>query len=295
MSASRIIASLLPRVPRITRAARPAAAAATLFRAYHATPVLLRKDSGWRRGEAPITRDGIAPTYEEDAPAQNPSEETPQDALSTLNVYGDVPAPGSAVETIYDDGFVFSNGVKFYDGSGALLVHNEVLKWRPAERGSEIEKKAVKTGILELGEDVWGMLDVVHPKPGTFAHARASGPLTGRCRTADHRHREEDAAAVAGRSEQDHRDGNADGCDGHEQRGSTVQSFGDRAVDARSRRRIDGGGVRVAIDAGADLVLLVRTVMNLGQKPPVCPYFGVLLAHVPSSTTMIITPIELVC
>jgi hypothetical protein len=56
--------------------------------------------------------------------------------------------------------------VSFYDGSGALLVDNEVFKWRPAERGSDIEKKAMSTGILELGPEAWGMLDVVHPKPG---------------------------------------------------------------------------------------------------------------------------------
>ena len=70
------------------------------------------------------------------------------------------------METIYADGFVFSSGVRFRDGSGALLIHNEAFKWRPAERGSRAEQEAVRKGILELGPEVWGLLDIVHPKPG---------------------------------------------------------------------------------------------------------------------------------
>jgi len=69
------------------------------------------------------------------------------------------------VETVYADGFLFSSGVRFRDGSGALLIHNEAFKWRPAERGSRVEQEAVRKGILELGPEVWGLLDIVHPKP----------------------------------------------------------------------------------------------------------------------------------
>jgi hypothetical protein len=91
------------------------------------------------------------------------------DAISNLNVYGDIPAPASAIETIYDDGFVFSSGVSLTDGSGALLIHNEAFKWWPTKLGSEVEAKAITTGVLELGKEVWGLLDVVHPKPGIFS------------------------------------------------------------------------------------------------------------------------------
>lgn len=90
------------------------------------------------------------------------------DALTNSNVYSDVPTPGSAVEAIYENGFLFSNGIGFRDGSGALLVHNEAFRWQPTQRGSDVEARAVSTGILELGKGVWGMLDVVHPKPGTW-------------------------------------------------------------------------------------------------------------------------------
>lgn len=83
-------------------------------------------------------------------------------------MYSDLPEPASAVETIYNDGFLFTSGASFHDGSGAFMVHNEAFKWRPAEVGSEIEAKALKTGVLELAEEAWGMLDVVHPKPGGF-------------------------------------------------------------------------------------------------------------------------------
>lgn len=89
------------------------------------------------------------------------------DALTSSNVYSDIPTPGSAIETIYENGFLFSNGVGFRDGSGAMLVHNEAFKWQPTQRGSDVEAKAISSGTLELGKDVWGMLDVVHPKPGT--------------------------------------------------------------------------------------------------------------------------------
>jgi hypothetical protein len=70
------------------------------------------------------------------------------------------------VETIYVDGFLFSSGVRFRDGSGALLIHNEAFKWRPVERSSRVEQEAVRKGVLELGPEVWGLLDIVHPKPG---------------------------------------------------------------------------------------------------------------------------------
>jgi len=89
----------------------------------------------------------------------------PVDTFSSLNVYEDILPPGSAIETIYDDGFIFSSGVRFFDGSGALMVQGEVFRWRPVERGGVEEEKALRTGVLELGEEVWGALDVVTPKP----------------------------------------------------------------------------------------------------------------------------------
>jgi len=93
----------------------------------------------------------------------------PVDTFSSLNVYGDILPPGSAIETIYDDGFIFSSGVRFFDGSGALMVQGEVFRWQPVERGGVEEEQALRTGVLELGEEVWGALDVVAPKPGRYS------------------------------------------------------------------------------------------------------------------------------
>ncbi|TGZ84316.1 hypothetical protein EX30DRAFT_369604 [Ascodesmis nigricans] len=91
--------------------------------------------------------------------------QSPANVFSELDVMSGVPTPGSAVETVAENGFVLSNGTRWNDGSGAMLLHNEAFKWRAAERSSEIEHKALKTGILELPDTVWGILEVIHPKP----------------------------------------------------------------------------------------------------------------------------------
>lgn len=88
----------------------------------------------------------------------------PLDTFSSLNVLASAPPPASAVETIFDDGFLLSNGQRIRRG-GALLVHAEAFEWRPAVRGSDAERRAVQQGTLELGPEAWGLLDVVHPKP----------------------------------------------------------------------------------------------------------------------------------
>ncbi|KAI5779974.1 hypothetical protein EDC01DRAFT_710842 [Geopyxis carbonaria] len=102
-----------------------------------------------------------------DTPSQPPAESNRSgtSVFSELNVLGSVPPPASAIEAIYDDGFLVSNGVQFRDGSGVMLIHDEAFKWRPVIRKSSVEEKAIKTGQLELGKKVWGMLDVLHPKP----------------------------------------------------------------------------------------------------------------------------------
>ncbi|KAL7266657.1 hypothetical protein RUND412_010789 [Rhizina undulata] len=91
-------------------------------------------------------------------------ENNPSALFSNLDVVGSIPPPASSIEAVYGDGFLFQNGVKVRGGDGVLLVNNEVFRWRPATNGSEMEWKA-KTGLLELDEEVWGLLDVVHPKP----------------------------------------------------------------------------------------------------------------------------------
>ncbi|KAL7268599.1 hypothetical protein RUND412_008773 [Rhizina undulata] len=109
-------------------------------------------------------------------------ENNPSELFSEFDVLGSIPPPASAIETIYDDGFLFQSGIKVRGGDGVLLVNNEVFRWRPAIKGSEVERKA-KTGVLELDEDVWGLLDVIHPKPdlliiGTGARTLLLSPKT---------------------------------------------------------------------------------------------------------------------
>lgn len=88
------------------------------------------------------------------------------ETLSSLDVLGSIPAPPSAVEAIYIDGFLLNNGVRVHDG--VILLNNEVFQWRPALNGGPEESKAKARGMLELVEEAWGLLDVVYPKPGWF-------------------------------------------------------------------------------------------------------------------------------
>lgn len=89
------------------------------------------------------------------------------ETLSSLDVLGSIPAPPSAVEATYADGFLLSNGVRVHDG--VMLLNNEVFRWQPALKGGLEESKAKAGGMLELVEEAWGLLDVVYPKPGGFA------------------------------------------------------------------------------------------------------------------------------
>ncbi|KAI5813630.1 hypothetical protein BZA77DRAFT_284514 [Pyronema omphalodes] len=87
------------------------------------------------------------------------------DIISNLNVYSDLPAPASSIDILHPHGFTFTSGLTFVDGSGCILLHNEAFKWRPCMLGDSIEATAIKTGILKLGREAWGLLDVVAPKP----------------------------------------------------------------------------------------------------------------------------------
>jgi NADH dehydrogenase [ubiquinone] 1 alpha subcomplex assembly factor 3 len=156
----RLIGSL-PRINSLSRGYRNPSLLIT--RSYRTNSFLLRQHSP-QQYDVPVT--GDRRNYEK---ARSLETDAPMDTISNLNVYGDIPAPASAIETIYENGFLFSSGVSLTDGSGVLLVHNEAFKWRPTKLGSDIEAKAITTGVLELGKEVWGLLDVVHPKPGIFS------------------------------------------------------------------------------------------------------------------------------
>jgi NADH dehydrogenase [ubiquinone] 1 alpha subcomplex assembly factor 3 len=101
------------------------------------------------------------------------SKEDTQTNFDSLNVLGNIPAPTTAIDACLDSGFHLNNGVKLTDGNGLLLVGGEAFAWRPwkAVEGAEndsVAKDAMlnSKGQFELDESVWGLLNLVWPKPG---------------------------------------------------------------------------------------------------------------------------------
>lgn len=97
-------------------------------------------------------------------------EESQGTDLNALNVLGNIPAPTTAVEACLDDGFHLDSGVKVRGGSGVLLVGGEAFAWRPwlTRPGKSKAEMVNRKGQFELDEEVWGLLSVVWPRPGTF-------------------------------------------------------------------------------------------------------------------------------
>ncbi|KAG0159119.1 hypothetical protein PDIDSM_6639 [Penicillium digitatum] len=100
------------------------------------------------------------------------SKEDTQTNFDSLNVLGNIPAPSTAIDACLDSGFHLNNGVKLTNGDGLLLVGGEAFAWRPWEaiEGAEsdlVAKDAMlnSKGQFELDESVWGLLNLVWPKP----------------------------------------------------------------------------------------------------------------------------------
>lgn len=103
-----------------------------------------------------------------------PSEETTQTDFAALDVLGSIPGPATAVDACLDDGFHLDNGVKITEGDGVLLVGGEAFAWRPwhsmtGDRESARKQMVNEKGQFEVPEEVWGLLSVVWPRPGTFS------------------------------------------------------------------------------------------------------------------------------
>ncbi|KAJ5774293.1 hypothetical protein N7457_009189 [Penicillium paradoxum] len=100
------------------------------------------------------------------------SKEDTQTNFDALNVLGNIPAPTTAIDACLDSGFHLNNGVKVTNGDGLLLVGGEAFAWRPwkAFEGAENDRVAKDAmlnakGQFELDESVWGLLNLVWPKP----------------------------------------------------------------------------------------------------------------------------------
>lgn len=78
---------------------------------------------------------------------------------------GGTPAPSTSIDACLWDGFHLNSGVKIGGGSGALLVAGEAFAWRPWEAGGEM-RMVNGLGQWEVHDEVWGVLELLWPKPG---------------------------------------------------------------------------------------------------------------------------------
>lgn len=108
-----------------------------------------------------------------------PSQEDTQTDFGALNVLGNMPAPTTSIDACLSDGFHLDNGLKIGGGSGCLLVAGEAFSWRPWEAfgsGGDDRKRRMlnEKGQWDVQKEVWGLLDLVWPKPGMY-------PTPSRC------------------------------------------------------------------------------------------------------------------
>jgi NADH dehydrogenase [ubiquinone] 1 alpha subcomplex assembly factor 3 len=85
-------------------------------------------------------------------------------------VLGNTPAPSTSIDACLWDGFHLNSGVKIGGGSGALLVGGEAFAWRPWEAGGAAgEMRMVNgKGQFDVDDEVWGLLELLWPKPGMY-------------------------------------------------------------------------------------------------------------------------------
>jgi NADH dehydrogenase [ubiquinone] 1 alpha subcomplex assembly factor 3 len=88
--------------------------------------------------------------------------------------------PSTSIDACLWDGFHLNNGVKITDGMGVLLVAGEAFAWSPwaAAGGNKQTRLINEKGQWDVGDDAWGVLGLVWPKPGPSTtppfHLRAS-------------------------------------------------------------------------------------------------------------------------
>ncbi|KUJ22022.1 uncharacterized protein LY89DRAFT_681359 [Mollisia scopiformis] len=97
------------------------------------------------------------------------STEDTQTDFGALNVLGNTPIPSTSIDACLWDGFHLDSGVKITGGTGVLLIAGEAFSWRPWEAvaaGGEGSLKLVNgKGQWDVGEEAWGVLELVWPKP----------------------------------------------------------------------------------------------------------------------------------
>ncbi|KAK2629290.1 hypothetical protein QTJ16_000110 [Diplocarpon rosae] len=93
------------------------------------------------------------------------STEDTQTDFGTLNVLGNTPAPSTSIDACLWDGFHLDSGVKLNGGTGVLLVAGEAFAWRPWKTGGRGLRLLNENGQWEVGDEAWGILGLVWPKP----------------------------------------------------------------------------------------------------------------------------------
>jgi NADH dehydrogenase [ubiquinone] 1 alpha subcomplex assembly factor 3 len=114
------------------------------------------------------------------------SDEDTQTDFSALDVLRNTIAPATSIDACTSDGFALNNQVRI-TGSGVLLIGGEAFRWWPwvggGHEGSndKMEGKLLnKKGQWEIDSGGWGVLELVHPKPGTESLMRLLQELEGR-------------------------------------------------------------------------------------------------------------------
>ncbi|KAG4422995.1 hypothetical protein IFR04_003907 [Cadophora malorum] len=100
------------------------------------------------------------------------STEDTQTDFAALNVLGNTPAPSTSIDACLWDGFHLNSGVKIGGGTGVLLVAGEAFAWRPWESPVPSGKALSlvnEKGQWEVGDEAWGVLGLVWPKPGKIS------------------------------------------------------------------------------------------------------------------------------
>ncbi|KAK3676605.1 hypothetical protein LTR78_003379 [Recurvomyces mirabilis] len=90
------------------------------------------------------------------------SKEDTQTDFGAMDVFSSMPAPSTAIDACMTDGFALNSGLKV-TGSGVLLVGGEAFKWKPWQ--NQNSKILNKKGQFDVDAQVWGIIDLVWPKP----------------------------------------------------------------------------------------------------------------------------------
>lgn len=95
-----------------------------------------------------------------------PSEEETQTDFGGLNVLGSSTGPTTGIDACHQDGFLLNSGLKIVGGSGCFLLNGDAFSWRPWDAAGRRPALLNAKGQWDVDNSVWGLLDLVWPKPG---------------------------------------------------------------------------------------------------------------------------------